>query len=197
MNCPHCGKELNPSNRFCTNCGQPNESYGAFQDSPQMEAPAKEKPTAQPLTSPDYEQRPPAEYSSENRYYQQQPPLPYETRKAPPSAHSEATLAQVPGKFNWGAFSFTLMWGIGNKVYLCLLALIPGVNLIISILAGLKGNQWALQNNQYRDMEEFSRIQETWSRAGFVFFIITLISTGLFLIPALFGLLSLPFLMGQ
>lgn len=82
---------------------------------------------------------------------------------------------QVPGRFNWGAFSLTLIWGIGNRCYITLLCLVPLFGLIMPFVAGFKGNAWAYENNRYRDMEEFSQVQDTWNRAGFICFIIQLI----------------------
>lgn len=83
---------------------------------------------------------------------------------------------QRPGVFNWGAFSMSAIWALGNKLYLiAFLGCIPGVNIILAFVAGFKGNEWAARNITYRDMEEFSKIQEPWNRAGFLVFAISLI----------------------
>lgn len=102
---------------------------------------------------------------------------------------------QRPGKFNWGAFFYCIPWGIANHCYIPLLALIPGLNLVIIILSGFKGNKWAMEKNTYRDMEEFSRIQETWNRAGkFMFFISLVIFIVVFAL-AMLGIFTVPDLM--
>ena len=75
-------------------------------------------------------------------------------------------------KFNWGAFMLSFLWAIGNKAYLGLLVLIPFFNIIWIFVCGFKGNRWAWENNNYRDIEEFKRVQETWNRAGLVALII-------------------------
>lgn len=68
------------------------------------------------------------------------------------------------------------IWALGNKLYLiAFLGFIPGVNIILAFVAGFKGNEWAARNITYRDMEEFSKIQEPWNRAGFLVFAISLI----------------------
>lgn len=85
-------------------------------------------------------------------------------------------------KWNWGAFMFNLWWGIGNKVYLSLLCLIPIVNIVMMFILGAKGNEWAWKNNQYRDVEELRRSQESWSRAGLVLFIVSLVGIVLYII---------------
>lgn len=81
--------------------------------------------------------------------------------------------AEVKGQ-NWGAFTFSYLWGIGNKTYLPLLALIPGFNLIWVFVCGIKGNTWAWQKGQYQavDIDKFKATQATWNRAGIVAFIV-------------------------
>lgn len=76
--------------------------------------------------------------------------------------------------WNWGAFMFNIYWGIGNKSYLPLLCLIPIFNIVWIFVCGAKGNQWAWQNNDYKDTETFQAVQSTWNRAGFVSFIIAI-----------------------
>lgn len=75
--------------------------------------------------------------------------------------------------WNWGAFIFNVLWGIGNKTYLPLLCLIPIFNLIWMFVCGFKGNEWAWQDGDYKDIETFKAVQATWNRAGLVYFIIT------------------------
>lgn len=126
---------------------------------------------------------------------------PYQTAPMPASydnpAAANAGSRQVPGRFNWGAFSLTLIWGIGNRCYITLLCLVPIVGFIMPFVAGFKGNAWAYENNRYRDMEEFSQVQDTWNRAGFVCFIAQLLIGGFWLFFVLLSGLTLftaPFL---
>lgn len=129
------------------------------------------------------------EESSDGRYKTQA----YDNYQTPPPyAPTNQGYPQRPGKFNWGAFTFTVAWGIGNNCYLCLLALIPGLNIIMSFIAGFMGNRWAMENNTYRDMEEFSKIQQTWNRAGFIFFIIAVIPLAFFMFIGFMGLITVP-----
>lgn len=85
-------------------------------------------------------------------------------------------------KWNWGAFMMPVIWGFGNKSYLPLLTLIPVFGFIWVFIVGAKANQWAWQNNQYRDVEEFTRVQETWNRAGFVIILLYIIAFILFFV---------------
>lgn len=77
--------------------------------------------------------------------------------------------------WNWGAFMFNVMWGIGNKTYLPLLCLIPLFNIVWIFVVGFKGNEWAWQKNDYKDIETFNAVQATWNRAGLVNFIISIL----------------------
>lgn len=87
-------------------------------------------------------------------------------------------------KWNWGAFMFNALWGIGNKTYLPLLCFIPYFNFIWIFVCGFKGNEWAWKSGNYQpsDVEKFLTIQSTWSRGGLAQFIISIILTVLMLI---------------
>lgn len=79
----------------------------------------------------------------------------------------DSKLEEIKG-WNWGAFAFNWMWGIGNDTYLPLLCLIPVFNLIWMFVCGFKGNEWAWRNGAYQDVETFNAVQRTWNRAGLV-----------------------------
>ena len=71
--------------------------------------------------------------------------------------------------WNWGAFLLTWIWGIGHNVWISLLALlsiIPYVGwiagLIISILLGIRGNEWAWQRKKWDSIEQFKQVQRKW-----------------------------------
>lgn len=154
---------------FCTHCGHelsPEDKFctgcGAPVDGPE---PSYEGETTRPF------QNAPASYDNH--------------------AAADRASRQVPGRFNWGAFSLTLIWGIGNRCYITLLCLVPIVGFVMPFVAGFKGNAWAYENNRYRDMEEFSQVQDTWNRAGFVCFIAQLLIGGFWLFFALLSGITL------
>ncbi|RRK09876.1 ribonuclease G [Lactiplantibacillus garii] len=95
--------------------------------------------------------------------------------------------------WNWGAFMFSFIWGIGNKTYLPLLTLIPVFNIVWVFVVGFKGNGWAWQKGNYQDVETFKAVQATWNRAGIVQFIIAILIVVLYFtviataLTALFG----------
>ena len=84
--------------------------------------------------------------------------------------------AEVSGKFNWGAFLLSWIWGIGNATYLPLIilavAFIPFVGplgcLGLAIWFGIKGNEWAWQNKRFEGVEAFHSYQKKWTIAGII-----------------------------
>jgi hypothetical protein len=84
-----------------------------------------------------------------------------------PNTSGQGFSAIVPPElqgWNWGAFLLTWVWGIGNRVWLALLALvpIPMAGLAVSILLGVKGNEWAWQFKKWDSIEQFRRTQRIW-----------------------------------
>ena len=75
-------------------------------------------------------------------------------------------------RWNWGAFMFNFIWGIGNKTYLPLFVLIPFFNIVWVFVCGAKGNEWAWKAGEYKSVDEFNLVQSTWNRAGLVAFIV-------------------------
>ena len=71
--------------------------------------------------------------------------------------------------WNWGAFFLNWIWSIGNNVWIGLLALILGI--IMSIILGIKGSEWAWQNRRWESVEQFKTVQHTWAVWGVVIFI--------------------------
>ncbi len=78
-------------------------------------------------------------------------------------------------KWSWGAFSFTVWWGIGHKAYLSLLVLVPFFSLIWMIVCGVKGHEWAWKAGNYIDANHFNAVMEPWNRAGKIAFIVGII----------------------
>ena len=91
-------------------------------------------------------------------------------------------------RWNWGAFFLNWIWGIGNSTYIALLALIPGINIVMMVVLGLKGSRWAWRNRYWKDAEHFRITQRRWAQWGAVIWAVV--------IAVLVGTLaSLPFAM--
>lgn len=68
--------------------------------------------------------------------------------------------------WNWGAFLLTWIWGIGNQVWIALLALIPFFGLIFCFVLGFKGNEWAWKAGNHTDIQKFHSLQRIWGFVG-------------------------------
>jgi len=75
--------------------------------------------------------------------------------------------------WNWGAFFLTWIWGIGNRVWLSFLALIPIplVGLAMMVILGIKGNEWAWQCKKWDNIEHFRHRQRIWMYWGIAAFL--------------------------
>lgn len=85
--------------------------------------------------------------------------------------------AEIPpelDRWNWGAFFLNWIWGIGNSVFIALLALIPIVNIVMMFVLGAKGSRWAWQKRAWRDAEHFRRTQRGWAIAGLIVWVLAI-----------------------
>ena len=66
-------------------------------------------------------------------------------------------------KWNWGAFLFPVIWGLVNRTYIALLALLPIGNLIMPIYLGIMGYELAWRNNIWHSFADFRASQRRFS----------------------------------
>ena len=78
--------------------------------------------------------------------------------------------------WSWGAFVFSWIWAIGNRTWIGLLGLIPGVGLVVRVVLGLKGRQLAWRNRRWDSVAHFNRVQRRWSIAAGVFLLASLVA---------------------
>jgi hypothetical protein len=94
----------------------------------------------------------------------------------------------IENDFNWGACFGTWLWGIVNKSYKTLwmipIALTP-LNFIFSLICGLKGNKWAIENRDWESIEHFRESQGT---QAIIFVILNLFITPIFIFVIAFVL---------
>jgi hypothetical protein len=73
-------------------------------------------------------------------------------------------------RWNWGAFLLTWIWGLGNRVYVSFLSLIPVVGVVMAFVLGAKGSEWAWQNKAWPSIERFKTVQRRWTVTGLIVF---------------------------
>lgn len=106
---------------------------------------------------------------------------------------SSAVVPEEVRGWNWGAFFLGLVWSIGNKawigVFISLFAWIFTVvsswlelewmgwltGIIVWVVFGWKGNEWAWQNKRWDNVEHFKRTQKVWRNWGIVVTIVSLV----------------------
>lgn len=77
-----------------------------------------------------------------------------------------ATIPDGVKGWSWGAFLLNWIWAIGNRTWIGLLAIIPYVGIIVGIVLGFKGREWAWRNKRWDSVEHFNAVQKTWSAWG-------------------------------
>lgn len=73
---------------------------------------------------------------------------------------------EIQRKFNWGALLLNWIWGVGNKSYQALWALVPFWGIIWMFVCGVKGNEWAWKNKNWSSVEDFNNVQTKWATVG-------------------------------
>ncbi len=78
-------------------------------------------------------------------------------------------------KWNWGAFFFGWLWAVCNGIYWPLIVIIPYIGwvaaLIINIILGVKGNEWAWNAKQWNSFDHFLSTQKKWTMAALYVFV--------------------------
>lgn len=68
--------------------------------------------------------------------------------------------------WNWGAFLMPWFWLWTNNVWLGLLCFVPQIGWIMTIVLGIKGNEWAWKSKRWRSISHFKEHQRGWAIAG-------------------------------
>lgn len=97
--------------------------------------------------------------------------------------------AEVPEEVRglcWGAFFWTFIWGIFNRVWISFATFIPIVGIVVWIVLLFKGREWAWKSKEWESPEQFNKVQRLWGLAGLVF--VVLIFGGMAVMVAFFGM---------
>jgi hypothetical protein len=118
-----------------------------------------------PATSPPTPAAPPATRVAPPTPVE--PPRPPVAAVAPEDSSGMGIAAVAPEeikRWSWGAFGLNWIWGLGNGTWIALLALVPYAGLIVAVVLGVKGNEWAWRNKRWESLAHFQRVQRTWGR---------------------------------
>lgn len=99
------------------------------------------------------------------------------------SGMGEQAPYSITKNFNWGACLCNWIWGIRYKKWALLtipaLMLIPYgivVCVVMSLWAGINGNQWAWEEVEYKDETDFHKAQQQWVKVwGALAFFVTVV----------------------
>ncbi len=80
-------------------------------------------------------------------------------------------------EWNWGAFWLTWVWGLGNRTYIALFAVIPFVNIFMMFYLGARGNELAWENNYWYNVYDLHQEQKRWAIGGWIVMISLVILT--------------------
>ena len=93
---------------------------------------------------------------------------------APENTSGHGKKAIIPPEikgWNWGAFLLHWIWGIRHNTFIAFLTWVPIFGFIFMFMLGIKGNQWAWENNTWRDIEHFKNTQKNWGIGGVIAYI--------------------------
>ena len=78
-----------------------------------------------------------------------------ETRTAPPEVK----------RWNWGGFLLGWIWAVVHRLWWqAVVAFLLGI--IMQVVLGIKGSEWAWEKGNYSSVEEFQKSQRAWTIAG-------------------------------
>lgn len=75
--------------------------------------------------------------------------------------------ANLKWHWNWGAFAIPIIWGPCHNQWWMLLGIIPYLGIIVAIIGGIKGNEYAWKAKNWESAEEFHEVQRAWVKWSF------------------------------
>jgi hypothetical protein len=77
--------------------------------------------------------------------------------------------------WSWAGFLMHWIWSIGMNTWIGLLALFGPITLIMMIVLGVKGNEWAWQNRKWESVDQFKQVQKIWTKWGIALVIVSVV----------------------
>lgn len=174
MTCSRCGYMTGPFDKSCPRCSHPDYVASAIapaqteQDVNLIPCPAcQQTVSSQAVACPKCGQ--PIFKAANSSTF----PIPISPNVLAGNGSGTGPTAILPDElkgFNWGACLLGWVWAICNNTWIGLLCLIPYIGLIMFIILAIKGNEWAWQNRQWENAEQFKQVQAIWTRSGIITF---------------------------
>lgn len=88
------------------------------------------------------------------------------------NSSTDNRMYEVTSAWNWGAFFLYPLWGFANGTWWAfLIAVFFGWSIIPNIIFGICGSKWAWRNKQWRNLEHFTSVQDSWKKWGIGIFL--------------------------
>src|SRR4051812_45438885 len=84
--------------------------------------------------------------------------------------------------FSWAAFLWGGVWAVAYRVWIGLFAFVPVLGLIMNVVLGMRGAEWAYRKGSIPDLARYKNAQRTW--------VIVWAALSVLAIPAGIGLVS-------
>lgn len=82
--------------------------------------------------------------------------------------------------FSWGAFFCGPLWGFPYRIWVSILALVPGIGALVWLWMGFNGREMAWRAREWDSVQTFLKSERRWTRVGLVlFWLIALVPIGL------------------
>lgn len=163
------------------NAPDPRLTINSVDDSGMPETSENIKTEASPTTN--YSENPPQpQASTQEGSPVSIPPtgvsLPQQSQQGSGAYGQTVDVPEEAKKWNWGAFWLNWIWGIGNGVWISLIAIIPAATLVMAIILGIKGGELAWKTGRFSSLEQFQAIQKKWAVWGLVIFVMFVLLNG-------------------
>lgn len=100
----------------------------------------------------------------------------------PATSEDEKELPAELKGFNWAAFLWGGIWAVPYRVWIGLLAFVPLFGLIMNLVLGFRGSEWAFRKGSIPNVAGFKSTQRIW--------VIIWAAASIFMIPAAIGMMS-------
>jgi len=181
--CVECGKlicveckALLGGRLYCTPCADKKFVHKQADPAPAPANPAQAAPVYYSAPAAPPPAAPPAQAAA---YAPAQAAAPAQMAAPATVVAPKAPVSDLPAGlrgWNWGAFMFTWIWGIVNKVWISFLVFIPMLNIVWVFVLGAKGNEWAWKARSWDSLDHFQRHQKAWKPWAIAVFILGILS---------------------